>query len=114
MGRFVVSLVVGSWTVWFSIEVLSAISLEKKRWLVVVEACCWEVVLWCRKSFFRLPPSGALVGGGYENAEPDKTKTAAAPLWLRLLPDISNDGARATLGAAAANTCRRSFLHSWR
>ena len=88
MGRFVVSFVVGSWTVWFSIEVLSAISLEKKRWSVVVEACCWEVVLWC-KSFIRLPPSRGLLGGGYENAEPDKTKTAAAPLWLRLLPETS-------------------------
>jgi hypothetical protein len=43
----VVRLVVGSWTVRFSIEVLSAISLEKKRLPFVVEACCWEVVLWC-------------------------------------------------------------------
>ena len=33
---------------------------------------------------------------GYENAERDQTQTAPAPLWLRLLPDILNDGARAT------------------
>ncbi len=47
VGHFVVSFVVGSWAGWFSIEVLSAFSLEKKRWSVVVEACCWEVVMWC-------------------------------------------------------------------
>ena len=32
VGHFVVSFVVGSWTGWFSIEVLSAFILEKKRW----------------------------------------------------------------------------------
>ena len=43
--------------------------------------------------------------GGYENAEHEQTQTAAAPLWLRLLPDPSPGGARATLGAAAAYKC---------
>ena len=47
-------------------------------------------------SFTRLPPLRALLAGGYENAERDQTQTAPAPLWLRLLPDILNDGARAT------------------
>ena len=80
---------VGSRTVRFSIEVLSAISLEKKMGCHECDQSVGRSSGGACKSFFRLPPSGALVGGGYENAEPDKTKTAAAPLWLRLLPETS-------------------------